>query len=111
MKSSVIMLAVIAAAIGANAYADDRRAPAKSDAAATAAVSFSDLEVSRPEDARVLLARVQAAAREVCGRSFTHGDASACVHATVDRAVEALDRPQVSAIYQQTYLAAAPSFP
>ncbi len=110
MKSSMMTLVFVAAAISGSAVAADRDARPGIDAAAAQRVRFSDLDLSRPNDARVLVTRLQAAARDVCERSRTRS-ASACMDAAVDRAISMLNRPRVTMVYQQTYLPPSPSFP
>ena len=70
------------------------------------AVSYSDLNISRPEGAQVLITRMRAAARQVCGpapdqREFTfyrlYRD---CVEDALSRAVVTLNDPLVTELYR-----------
>ena len=71
------------------------------------AVRYRDLDLSRTEDAAMLLARLREAADLVCraGAPATPMTLSAvqtyrsCTHAAMDRAVRTVDRPSVTALY------------
>jgi UrcA family protein len=57
-------------------------------------VRFGDLDISRPEDAKVLYHRIRVAAHEVCavsGRKLEYATESACVARAVDEAVRKVD--------------------
>jgi UrcA family protein len=56
-----IALAVVLAPMGANAHAERDRETVR------VAVAFGDLDLSRPEDARVMAKRIDKAAARACG--------------------------------------------
>lgn len=69
-------------------------------------VRFSDLNLNQPRDVARLVNRISAAANNVCGpRSFggffPTADYKACYSDAVARAVARIDRPLVSAYFQQ----------
>jgi UrcA family protein len=66
-------------------------------------VKFADLNVSKPEGAAALYARIQRAAREVChpleARDFRSNAHAACVHKAIADAVAKVDRPALFNVY------------
>ncbi len=66
-------------------------------------VSFADLNVSNPEGAAALYARIERAAREVCRpleeRYFKSAAHDACVHKAIADAVAKIDRPALFNVY------------
>ncbi len=76
------------------------------DAPRQVVVQFSDLDVSREPGARILLARLEGAARKACGNgTFDGRDLGAytryrvCLADTMKRAVAEVDRPLVSELF------------
>jgi len=71
----------------------------------TTVVHFSDLDVTRAEGARVLLGRLQHAARVVCSSAADGKDLKrislyeSCLKESMDRAVADVHAPLVSALY------------
>jgi UrcA family protein len=66
-------------------------------------VRYSDLDISKPEGAKVLYQRIRAAARDVCDLSIG-GDAvlrvaaKACVDTAIDNAVRKVDSPALTSL-------------
>lgn len=79
------------------------------------AVNYSDLDVSRPAGAEVLITRMRAAAAQVCGPAPDVRDLvmyrfyRQCMAETVDRAVASVNAPMVTELYRgkATEIAAA----
>lgn len=79
----------------------------------TVAVSHSDLDLNKPQDARVMLARIEHAARQACGfmperdkayaaaPRFVTKDFSGCKRRAVAHAVARLHAPVVSRLYAE----------
>ena len=71
----------------------------------TSVVHFSDLDLTRAEGARVLLGRLQHAARTVCSPAADARDLKrislyeSCLKESMDRAVADVHAPLVSALY------------
>ncbi|MES1198706.1 MAG: UrcA family protein [Pseudomonadota bacterium] len=69
-------------------------------------VSYGDLNVSSPDGARVLLARINRAAENVCQLSYApqplsfRQDQEECVRTTVSQTVARLHMPTVVAMYE-----------
>lgn len=67
-------------------------------------VKFADLNVSSPEGAAALYARIRMAAGEVC-RSFdshefaTQNNLNACIHKAIADAVNKVDQPALFSVY------------
>lgn len=72
---------------------------------ASRTVSYADLDLARPAGAEIFLRRLEAAASSVCGGKPSSLDLSgsiahrACVRTTIDKAVDELDAPMVTAIH------------
>ncbi len=77
------------------------------------AVSHSDLDLNKPGDARIMLARIDRAARQACGTMaerdrayssaphFVTRDFSGCIERATGKAVARLRAPAVSRIYAE----------
>jgi UrcA family protein len=71
------------------------------------AVRFSDLNLDRAADVRILYHRINLAADQVCGEKTVTGSNlilpswQRCVELAVNQAVVQLDRPALSAYHQQ----------
>lgn len=69
------------------------------------AVAYSDLDVNSPSGVKILLARLEAAAKRVCGPEpmplnlNAGGRFKRCTRQAVDEAVAGLHQPQVAAVY------------
>jgi UrcA family protein len=66
-------------------------------------VQFGDLDISKPEGAKVLYRRIQAAAREVCAQQLTRtleslGPESICTQKAIDNAVRHVNSEQLTAL-------------
>ena len=84
------------------------RAQTADQATTTARASYAGLDLSREQDARVMLDRVNAAALEACGasqESFSEYQAavqrSDCYREGVSQAVAQLNAPEVSSLYRR----------
>ena len=69
------------------------------------AVSYQGLDLSRPADARAMYARLQRAAGAVCqpvpaAELARHQVWEQCYRASLERAVNQIDAPQVLALYR-----------
>lgn len=98
-KTAVIAMAALAAALTANLAS----ATTVDDEARQVVVRYSDLDLSRPEDARRLYGRIQSAAREVCENFRSHDLQRAqiykqCMDKAIADAVAKLQSAQVAAI-------------
>ncbi len=78
------------------------------DAQNSVRVSYNDLNLSQPQDAAVLLERVQGAALQACGASpFSLPDyqdavrRSSCYQTSVSRAINVIDAPLLTALHSQ----------
>jgi UrcA family protein len=95
----IIAMALLAATVSANLAS----ATTVDDEARQTVVRYSDLDLSRPEDARRLYGRIQGAARAVC-ENFRSDDLQRaqiykqCLNKAVTDAVAKLQSAQVTAI-------------
>jgi UrcA family protein len=68
-------------------------------------VRFADLDISRPDDARELLSRIERGAKRVCQFNGIAGYPTygrvlrQCIEEAVERAVEGVGSPQLTAAY------------
>jgi UrcA family protein len=68
-------------------------------------VSYSDLDLSQPDGAKAMLSRLQVAARNVCGKTYSERDVStlwasrACNKQAMNRAVASINAPLVAELY------------
>jgi UrcA family protein len=96
-------------ALAALGFAASTRAAPVADqtsdpAAMSISVGIADLNLSSPDGAKVVLHRIHAAARTICGDEpdirFTERFAiyQSCLKSTVDRTVASLDSPLVTAM-------------
>jgi len=96
---SIIAMAVLAAGLTANLAS----ATTVDDEARKTVVRYSDLDLSRPQDARRLYGRILGAAREVC-ENFRSADLQRaaiykrCMDKAVDDAVAQVQSAQVTAL-------------
>jgi len=103
MKFIILGAAALALAVPTLSLAQPRE-----DQSVSVAVSYADLDLSRPHEARILLERVSRAALEACGASEAslpeYKDAvrrSACYRENIEQAVAAIHAPTVSALYNE----------
>ena len=80
------------------------------EAAPSITVRYGDLNLSRQQDAKVLLARIDDAAMESCGATafsdpleYTVVRRSTCYADTIARAVSKIDAPALSAIFEREH--------
>lgn len=68
---------------------------------ASRTVKFGDLHLSNPSDAHVLYMRILAAAQVVCSHVpfATDADRAGCVRDAIADAVNRIDQPELSAVY------------
>lgn len=107
---SLFFVAVAASFVAAGARAEYRYPVAEQ----TVKVSYRDLNLSDPKDARILLDRIVAAAREACGimpqrnpayrlvPQFVSRDFARCTDAATQRTVAGLHAPAVARAYAET---------
>lgn len=109
MKITITQIAatiafLVAAQLPSHAFAE---APVRSST-----VSLAGLDLSTAEDAATALNRIERAAGDVCGQSFsrrygmTGAAFRACRSETVAATVERMDQPMVTAAYEAEYGAA-----
>ncbi len=100
---------VLLAALAGLAFSVFTLAPASArgfDEPPSQRVSYADLNVDSEAGARVLLRRIRAAAENVCTldtpltSARAHRIARACVSDATRRAVTAIDRPALTAVYE-----------
>lgn len=102
MKALILCSALLAIAAPANAQV--RPAHGQPDALETT-VTFSDLDLNRVAGADVMIARLEQAARKVCGEAPSPSELKkkaryrACVTTTTNAAVARIDAPLVTARY------------
>jgi UrcA family protein len=74
-------------------------------------VKYADLDVASPAGARVLYERIRAAAQSACSYFWfkTDADEARCLQNTIAKAVNKVDQPALSAVYDATYKKSAPS--
>jgi UrcA family protein len=74
------------------------------------AVSYADLDLSKPAGAQALYSRIKRAAREVCGSPDYYRYVSPpeawrkCVDTAIADAVAKVDRPSLTALHQEALL-------
>jgi UrcA family protein len=109
MKNIMIFAVALALAAPAASFAAsaDGQAP-------TLSVSYRGLDLSQPQGAKRMIARLDKAAAEVCGASsFSARDyqravrSSACYQDSMNRAVATLASPTVNAVYRERALTVA----
>jgi UrcA family protein len=72
-------------------------------------VHFGDLDVNTPNGAHLLYMRLRNAAKTVCGNEFEaidlkeRGNILDCQRDAIQQAVEYVDRPQLTALYDRRY--------
>jgi UrcA family protein len=98
--AALLLTAWQAAAVGASLDGGGNRTP-------SIAVKYSDLDLNRPSDVRVLYRRIRFASEESCGLSEITGSHQQlpswkrCVAGAIDRAVAQVDRPALTAYHRQ----------
>lgn len=97
---------LIATAIFA-ALASSFSAVSAADPASSAGITvkYSDLNLASPFGARVLYARIRAAAQGACSYFWfkTDADEARCLQNTIANAVTKIDRPALTAVYNAKY--------
>jgi UrcA family protein len=96
-RIAVLMGCLIAGSVGA------AQAATSTDAVPTVVVRYGDLDLSSAEGARVLYQRISVAARQVCPLEYSRavsqiGKNRACREAAIERAVNAVNNPQLVAM-------------
>jgi len=104
--SARVSAGIAATIFGALALCGSRVSTAADGTMPEAVVTYSDLDLSNPRDARELYGRITAAANKVClsypvdGRSLVvHAWLRECAHHAVADAVIRIDQPALFAIY------------
>jgi UrcA family protein len=97
------MLAALALCFSAASAADP--------SSASVTVKYSDLNIASPSGAAVLYERIRAAAQNACGYFWfkTDEDEARCVHNTIANAVNKVNQPALSAVYDAKHKTSAPS--
>lgn len=117
MKALTRTLALVAtatgvAALGSSAYATTTAKGYTSYAGTKTfeeVVRFGDLDLGTQQGADHLFARIRTAAREVCGDTadplqfYERSSIRHCEHTAIENAVAEVDRPKVTAVYDQHY--------
>jgi UrcA family protein len=96
-RIAVLVGCLLAGSVGA------AQAATSTDAVPTVVVRYGDLDLSSTEGARVLYQRISVAARQVCPVEFSRavlqvGKNRACREAAIERAVNAVNNPQLVAM-------------
>jgi UrcA family protein len=96
-RIAMLMGCVLAGSVGA------AQAATPDDAVPTVVVRYGDLDISTTDGASVLYQRISAAARQVCQTEFSRsvsqvGKYRACREAAIERAVNAVNTPQLVAM-------------
>lgn len=100
-RCALIGIATLAAGLAVN----QASAADSDDAPRSVVVRYSDLNLSRPQDARTLYSRIQTAARVACGDIPSSdlarfGQFHSCVDRAVTNAVAAVSVQQVTEIHE-----------
>lgn len=105
VKSNRVVIGRVAMLLGCLLVgsAGAAQAATPTDAVPTVVVSYADLDLSTSEGANVLYQRISVAAREVCPVQITKvvgqvGKGRACLEAAIERAVNAVNNPQLAAL-------------
>jgi UrcA family protein len=99
-----LLPALAGVSLAALAIAPNAARAQSSQDSASVRISYADLNLSSPQDARKMMDRIESAARFVCGDSSSSVDLSeraregACVDAAVSDAVHSLAAPSVTAL-------------
>ena len=96
-RIAVLVGCLLAGSVGA------AQAATSEDAVPTVVVSYGDLDLSTTDGASVLYQRISVAARQVCQPEFSRavsqvGKNRACREAAIERAVNAVNTPQLAAL-------------
>jgi UrcA family protein len=96
-RIAVLVGCLLAGSVGA------AQAATSTDAVPTVVVRYGDLDLSSTEGARVLYQRISVAARQVCPFEYSKsvsqvGKNRACREAAIERAVNAVNNPQLVAM-------------
>jgi UrcA family protein len=96
-RIAVLVGCLLAGSVGA------AQAATSEDAVPTVVVRYGDLDLSTTDGARVLYQRISVAARQVCPVQITRvlalvGKNRACREAAIERAVNAVNNPQLAAL-------------
>lgn len=113
MKSPNIIRHVMTAAI-VGTLVSGFAIPAGAADARSITVKFGDLNVSSPEGAAALYARIRSAAKTVCSPAESSADPfrtefSACVHKAIADAVTKVNRMELYTVYNQHNTPALPT--
>jgi UrcA family protein len=98
---SIVQLGVVAAAVAVSVAS-----ATAAGATPAQAVGYEDLDLTAPAGAAILYARIQAAAKAVCGDAQRVGSRivstawRTCVATAVERAVTQVDRPTLTAYHE-----------
>ena len=100
-RCALICVATVAAGLAVN----QASAAPSDEAVKSVVVRFSDLDLSQPQDARTLYARIQRAAHEACGDAESADLARFaryhnCIQQAVTNAVAAVNARQVTEIHE-----------
>ncbi len=104
VKSNRVVVGRIAVLVGCLLAGSVGAAQAAStDAVPTIVVRYGDLDLSTPEGTSALYQRISVAARQVCPFDYSRavsqiGKARACREAAIERAVNAVNNPQLVAM-------------
>jgi UrcA family protein len=96
-RIAVLVGCLLAGSVGA------AQAATSEDAVPTIVVRYGDLDLSTTDGASVLYQRISVAARQVCQLEFSRavsqiGKSRACREAAIERAVNAVNTPQLVAL-------------
>jgi UrcA family protein len=109
VSTPIFAVAVMLAPLSFGAHADTSTDGPPTNITGRSAVHYGDLNLSAEDDAKIMLQRIERAAKKACGGhatfgSYTHLSDHAfeeCRSEAVQRTVKQLDAPQVTRIYSE----------
>lgn len=113
-SKQVRLLSLTAVAIGVGAlFSTSSQAAAADQETSSVTVHYGDLNLSRPKDVDTLYIRLHNSAKQVCGDDESAIDlwkldhVSRCEQQAIENAVAKIDRPKLTALYDERYPYAA----
>ena len=106
IAKSAVALTLTAALMGHSVAAHADRFDGAVGSAPSITVNYSELDISKPQGLAVLYARIQRAARSVCGVHYSPRELSrerhsmACYKTAIDDAVRQVNRPTLTALHR-----------
>jgi UrcA family protein len=112
ISTRIFAASVMLAALNVGAHADTSTDRSRGVTQGRSAVYYSDLNIDTQQDAKILLQRIERAARKACGGhatfgSFTHlsdHTFEECRGEAIQRTVKELGAPMVTRVYSEARL-------